>query len=216
MRLSPQSMRVVALLSVGLGAVVAACSSSSSEEVLAADAGSDTSSSGLDSGSTTDTGGSNFDSATNTETSVFDAGPQYDAGAPVTLDGGGPDGGGLPCVQGGIAEVEPNNAAGTATPFTTSVCGFIEPNSAPADAAADASVGAEVDFLTFTLQAATTSFFVQFSGDVTLNITVDGQTVVLTPTSFPPIPFVKNKPYVIEVKANQASTTVYRVSLFES
>lgn len=217
MRLSPQSMRLLALASVSFAAVIAACSSSSTEEVLAADAGSDTSSSSIDSGGTPDTGGG-FDTGTTSETSTrIDAGPQYDAGPPVVLDGGPENEGGIPCVQGGVVEVEPNQSAAQATPFTTSICGVIAPASG-SDAAVvpDAASNAESDFTTFTLKSSTSSFFVQFSGDVTLVITVDGQSVTLTPTSFPAIPFVKGKPYIVEVKANTSAKTFWRVSLFES
>jgi hypothetical protein len=202
-------MRLVALVSVSFTAVVAACSSSSTEDVLPADAGSDTSSSSdFDAGSSPDVS-TTFEAST-FETSVADTGPQHDAGAPVVLDGGAEFEGGVPCVQGGILEIEPNDSAGTATPFTTSICGAVLPGGDAGDAAT------ESDFATFTLQSATSSFYVEFAGDVSLVITVDNQTVTLTPTSFPSIPFVKGKPYIVEVKANQPQRTFWRVSLFES
>lgn len=217
MTLSPRSMRLLALASVSFAAVIAACSSSSTEEVLATDAGSD-SSLLPDSGGSPDTGSVGFDAGTTETSTVIDAGPQYDAGAPVVLDGGAGNDGGIPCVQGGVAEIEPNQAAGQATPFTTSICGVIESAGGANDAAAvpDAALGAESDFATYTLKSTTSSFYVQFSGDITLVITVDGQTVTLTPTSFPAIPFVKGKPYIVEVKANTSAKTFWRVSLFES
>ncbi len=217
MTLSPRSMRLLALASVSFTAVIAACSSSSTEEVLAADAGRDTGNVTVDSGGSPDTGSVGFDAGTTTETStVIDAGPQYDAGPPVVLDGGAQNEGGIPCVQGGVPEIEPNQSAGQATPFTTSICGVIEPAAGAEAGLPDAAAGAESDFTTYTLKSTTSSFFLQFSGDITLVITVDGQTVTLTPTSFPAIPFAKGKPYIVEVKANTSAKTFWRVSLFES
>lgn len=214
MRLSPRSMRVLALVSVSFVAAVAACSSSSTEDVLIPDAGPDTGTSGSDSGSGIDTGTTvGFDSGTGSETSTtFDSGPQYDAGAPTTLDGGDSDGGGIPCVLGGVGEHEPNDSAGEANSFQGSICGVIDPTTA-SDAG---DGGVDTDFVTFTLKSTTQSFYVQFAGDVTLIITVDGQTVTMTPTSFPSIPFVKGKPYIVQVKANTANKTYWRVSVFET
>jgi hypothetical protein len=128
--------------------------------------------------------------------------PQYDAGAPIVLEAGPEYGGGVPCVQGGVLEVEPNDDASTANELAPTVCGAVLP-------------GTEVDVLKFRLQSRSKSMFIGFDGNVSLTVTVDGQTVVVTPQSNPAIPFVKNKDYTVEVRSMDQARQNYRVTIFE-
>lgn len=156
-----------------------------------------------------------------------DTGPQYDAGPPITLDSG------IPCVQGGIEEMEPNDDKNSANAFdnnadagpSASVCGVVSEGATAVDGGdagddggdAGGVVGSTSDFLTFQLQATTRSFYLQFSGDITMTVEVEGNApVVISPTSSPALPFVKDKPYYIEVKSRTGRETNWRVSLFET
>lgn len=145
-----------------------------------------------------------------------DTGPQYDAGPPIVLDSG------IPCVQGGVEEMEPNDDKGSANTLAPTVCGVVaEGNAGDAgdagDDAGDAAVGSTSDFLTFQLQADTKSFFLQFAGDISMTVEVEGNApVVISPQSSPTLPFVKDKPYFVEVKSLNGKQTNWRVTLFES
>ena len=146
------------------------------------------------------------------ETTV-EAGPIYDAGPPTVIEAGAEYGeAGVPCVVGGTLEEEPNDEADAANELMPTRCGAVL---LTADGGTDAGV-AESDFLTFTLKATTKSFYIQFSGDINMTITVDGQTVNFTPTSQPKVPFVKDKPYTVQVKSADGKKQNWRVTIFES
>lgn len=155
------------------------------------------------------------------DTGPKDSGPQYDAGPPTVLDGGDLYEGGVPCVVGGQLEEEPNDDTTTANTLAPTRCGVVFPldPDAGADAAADAGdAGAtESDFLTFTLKPTTTSFFLQFSGNITMTVSVEGkQPVTISQTQSPAVPFVKDKPYYVEVKSANGKRQAWRVTLFEN
>ncbi len=167
----------------------------------------------------------------------IDTGPVkvYDAGIPTTFDGG------VPCVVGGLLEEEPNDTPATANKVDPTRCGTISfrgagdagPDAGMVDAGPDAARDAgdagdaavvdagpppvaESDFLTFTLKPATRSFFIQFNGDVTLKVDVEGKpSSTITPTSAPTLPFVKDKPYFIEVRSNSGKEVSWRVTVFQ-
>lgn len=95
------------------------------------------------------------------------------------------DAGGEPlCALAAVAESEPNDTAGAATPFTTSVCGTLAPNG-------------DRDFVTGTPPSI--NFLLEMLGDIEITVTIDGQTVTVPPAVT--IPYVPGKPYVIEVRA---------------
>ncbi len=100
-------------------------------------------------------------------------------------------------------EVEPNDSADTANLLAPTRCGAIDPNS-------------ESDFLTFELQAKTTSMQIKFTGKVELRVQVANQSVTLGNGNAPKVPFVKNARYTIEIKATERATSVpWRVDLIE-
>ena len=74
----------------------------------------------------------------------------------------------------------------------------------------------EVDFLKFKVKAATHSMNLGFDGNVALTVTVDGQTVVVSPQRSPSIPVVKGKEYTVEVRSMDQNRQNYRVTVFES
>ena len=144
---------------------------------------------------------------------VKDTGPKYDAGTPNVLEAGAEYEGGVPCVVGGQLEEEPNDDKATANELMPTRCGAIL---LTADGGTGVGV-AESDFLTFTLNSTTQNFFIQFSGDVRLKVTVEGNPpVIVTPTSSPAIPLVKGKPYFIEVTSLNGKKAYWRVTIFES
>jgi hypothetical protein len=145
---------------------------------------------------------------------VKDTGPIYDAGPANTLEAG-PEYGeaGIPCVAGGKLEEEPNNDKDAANTVDPTRCGAIL---LTADGGLGSPGTAESDFLTFELKSTTKTFFIQFSGDISMKIDVDGQSVTVSPTMSPPIPFVKDKPYYIEIRSLNGKRANWRVTIFES
>lgn len=141
-------------------------------------------------------------SSTSSSSSGGASGAPSSSGASGTSNGGvdGSSGGGGTCTQ----EREPNDNKDTANPLAPSVCGVLEQNS-------------DVDFLTFQLHQGTRSVSINFSGDVTLTVEVEGaQTVTLGGGSTQTVPFVMGKPYFVEVRAaTHAAKTDWRVDLVE-
>ncbi len=83
------------------------------------------------------------------------------------------------------------------------LCGTITPNS-------------ESDFLTFTLKESSKSLAIDFTGQVTLKVDVQNQTVILGGPISGKVPFVKNARYTIEVKGTtKDNATPWRVDLVE-
>jgi hypothetical protein len=180
--------------------VWAACGGSDSQDVVSTDAGSDT-------GGEVDSGGSS-DSGGQRDTGPADTGAGakiYDAGPPNVLDSGDVEGG-IPCVVGGELEEEPNDDRDTANEMKPTRCGVIKIN------AQDAG---ESDFLTFALGDASTSFFVQYAGNVSVLVETDGSAPVDITQGSPTLPFRKGQPYVVEVKSKDGKQQVWRVTLFE-
>lgn len=100
-------------------------------------------------------------------------------------------------------EVEPNDDADDANELAPSRCGAIQPNS-------------EVDYLRFELSDKATSMQLRFDGKVTLEVEVDGDTVVLGGPLSPKVPFVKGKRYTVRIKATERAPSVpWRVDLIE-
>lgn len=139
--------------------------------------------------------------------------PEYDAGKPIVLDAGDVDGG-IACVEGGELEFEPNNekplVAATADSGKHTLrptrCGIIR-------AIADAG---ESDWLTFTLGDASTSFYVQYAGNVTVHVETDGQAPAdITAQPPPNLKFVKDQPYYVQVRSKDGKQQSWRVTLFE-
>lgn len=236
MRLAPRSIRLIALLGLaGAGALAAAaCSSSSSEEILAADAGSDA---GVPDVGSPDTSTSTvLDASGAAETSTSDAAPVFDAGPPTEIDGGPGYGGSVPCFNGGILEVEPNDTPAEATPFSGIICGAVLPlgdggsdagvvDAGVADAGLDGGdagpivvvPGFEQDFVKFTLKATTQTYYVNFSGDVTLTLTAAGTTATITPAGqVGQLPFTKDEPIVVQISPNQPQKTFWSVIVNEN
>jgi hypothetical protein len=154
-----------------------------------------------------------------------DTGPVYDAGAPIILDGGDLYEGGVPCVVGGQLELEPNDTEATATPLDPdaasprSMCGviFVDPD-AGADAG-DAGDGglAETDFLSFQLKQGTQTFYVQYAGDINVDVEIDGSApITISGTTVPTLPFVRDQPYFVKVTSKDGKRQVWRVSVFEN
>lgn len=75
--------------------------------------------------------------------------------------------------------------------------------------------GSETDFLTFELPPGTKSMNFTFDGNVKIKVSVDGKdTVEISPTSNPPIPFVVGRPYLIEIRAFSGGDKIpWRVNL---
>jgi hypothetical protein len=163
---------------------------------------------------------------TSTDTGVkdtgADTGPVYDAGAPIILDGGDLYEGGVPCVVGGQLEEEPNDTEGTATALSPdaasprSMCGviFVDPDAG--DGGGDGGL-AETDFLSFQLKSATQSFYVQYAGDINVDVEIDGSAPInISGTTVPTLPFVRDQPYFVKVNSKDGKRQVWRVSVFEN
>ena len=191
------------LCATGIAAVGVwvACGGSDSQDVQAVDAGRDVvvldTSAALDTGILPDT----------SVAPVPEAGPIYDAGAPNVLEGGPGFEGGIPCVVGGLVEEEPNDDPSMANPLTPTRCGAVLVEDGGLD-------GGENDYLTFTLGDASTSFFLQYSGQVKVNVEVDGSAPVDITAPDASLKLVKDQPYFVQVRSATGKTEVWRVTLF--
>lgn len=203
------------LIPCGVAGVIAACSGSDQQDVIAApDAAADQTTADT---STPETGG--FDAST--DNTVSDAARDnfvIDAGIPNVLDAGGIYEGGVPCVVGGLLETEPANddanGADNMNAQNPTRCGATI-NGLGVDG------GQDLDYMKFRLENSTQSFFVYFEGNVKLTVTVempDGgiSTSVLTPTSSQPIPYVQNKFYTVKLEALNGGRENWRVTLFQN
>jgi hypothetical protein len=112
---------------------------------------------------------------------------------------GSSDGGAVTC-QGGTPEIEPNNTPATANPINGEVCGIIDPPT-------------ESDFFTFTPPQTAKGISLSFTGKIDVTVTVAGTTVTLSAASHPDIPFVKGRPYVLEVKSADGVKEAYTVTV---
>ncbi len=215
MRVGPRSLQIVAMIGIAAAAVVAACGDDDDGNATvppATDGGND-STTGFDGGGGGDSS-TTQDSSTFTDAPVADSEPGFlfDAGPPITLDGG-PDSAGIPCTQGGIAETESNNTPQTAntlpnaalgTPAT--ICGILTPGDG----------GQDIEYVAFKLSAATQSFDVQWSGAIVQppTVTVDGGPVTIGAAGS----FQKTDPYVFKIEPQNTSGTAplpWRLSIKE-
>jgi hypothetical protein len=145
------------------------------------------------------------------DTGTPDTGPVYDAGTPTTLDGGDLYEGGVPCVLGGQLEEEPNDDQATANTLAPTRCGVVFVN---ADGGADASV-AELDYVKFELEAGTKTYYLDYQGNVKLDVEVDGSApVTVTPTAS--LPFVVGQPTYVKVYSADGKRQNWRVTLFKN
>ena len=179
-------LRTIALGLLGLTVAITACSGASDQGVF--DPNGTASSSGGTSGGTSGTSGTSGGTSGGSGTSGTSGGV-----ADASVDAP------APCP----AEREPNDSKDSANTIAPTLCGIISPES-------------ESDFLAFQLQPASTSLSITFTGQVTLKVSVAGQSVTLTSTSSPKIPFVKNQRYSIEVRgAQKLPNTAWRVDVIE-
>lgn len=109
--------------------------------------------------------------------------------------------GGASCTS----EQEPNDGKDKANLLAPQRCGTI-------DSAGD------VDFLTFTLKPTTQTLSLKYDGKVTLTVAVNGgQTVVLGGGGSQTVPFVRGRPYYVEIKAiDPTAKPAWRVDLIET
>ena len=131
--------------------------------------------------------------------------PQPDSGPIVFLDGGSNVEGGVPCFAGGVVESEPNDTSATASAFTGTICGIVDP-------------GTESDFVSVTLKSTTTTFSIFYTGNITINFTSEGKTPVSwNGSGFPAPPFpAAGKALFMEVKSADAKKVSYTVKLTET
>jgi len=200
-------MRILrARLLLGMTAIAAigvwvACGGSDDQPALEADAGGPEAS--LPETSPVD--------ATPRDTGIVtqEAGPIYDAGAPNLIDGGAEFEGGIPCVVGGDPELEPNDDTLTANELEPTRCGAVLVSDGGPD-------GGESDFLTFTLADASTNFFLQYAGNVSVKVETDGQAPVDITGPDASLVLKKAQPYFVEVRSVNGKSQVWRVTLFQS
>lgn len=138
-----------------------------------------------------------------------EAGPIYDAGIPNVIDGGAEFEGGIPCVVGGDPELEPNDDGTTANELKPTRCGAVLVTDGGPD-------GGESDFLTFTLADASTNFFLQYAGNVSVNVETDGQAPVDITAPDASLVLKKAQPYYVEVRSKTGKSQVWRVTLFQT
>jgi hypothetical protein len=130
------------------------------------------------------------------------AGGAQTGGAPPTANGGGGGGGGGGGAGSCPRENEKNDDAKSANELRTSICGELAPVS-------------ESDWLTFELDESVRSMRLTFEGDIRMRVSLEGrQPVEINPASYPEVPFVTGRPYLIEVRAFTGSGAIpYRVNL---
>ena len=178
---------------VFVGGVLAACSGAATQDVLESNAKSGSSSGTSGTVTSGGTSGGTSGTATSGGTSGGTSGNTSGGTSGTVGDAS------IGCPQ----EMEPNDNRGTANTLAPTRCGTISPKG-------------ESDFLTFVLADKTTSMQLTFTGQVTLKVDVNGQSVTLGDGQSPKVPFVKGKTYFVEVQAIQdAPSTPWRVDLIE-
>jgi hypothetical protein len=193
-----------ALTTIAAVGVWAACGGSDDQEVLDSDAGVEAG--GFDTAPPVDAA---LDTNKDTGVTTMEAGPIYDAGVPNVIDGGAEFEGGIPCVVGGEAELEPNDDRLLANELNPTRCGAVLVSDGGLD-------GGESDFLKFTLADASTSFFVQYAGEVTVKVETDGSAPVDVTSPDASLTLKKGQPYFVEVRSKTGKSQVWRVTLFQS
>ena len=165
----------------------------------------------------------------------------YNAGDATVLEAGPEYEGGIACVAGGQIEEEVNDEPDAANELRApdasclgfknnaqvgpgcSRCGVIFDNDLDAgkDAGDGGLGGTELEVVTFMLSpvaGANNNFFIQYAGDVTLVVTVEGSATeyVISSTSTPTLPYTTGKRYFVTVKSNTGAQTPWRVTLYEN
>ena len=195
---------VLGMATLAAVGVWVACGGSDNQDVqIGTDGGGDT---GIDSSPAVDAAP---DTNQDTGVTTMEAGPIYDAGVPNVIDGGAEFEGGIPCVVGGEAEVEPNDDRSTANELRPTRCGAVLVSDGGLD-------GGESDFLRFTLGDASTSFFLQYAGQVHVNVETDGSAPVDITQPDASLTLKHNQPYFVEVRSATGKSQVWRVTLFQS
>lgn len=150
-----------------------------------------------------------------------DSGPTYDPGEEVTIYPDGGDDAGIPCFAGGEIEVEPNDDKDDANEFDAGVrensqrirrilCGAAMVTDGGAD-------GGESDWLKFELSDASTGFYIQYFGDLRVNVETDGQAPVdITQRDASLGPHRVGQPYFVEVKSASGRTEKWKIVVYES
>lgn len=200
MRKVPVVRLIFTLTAVAAVGVWAACGGSESQDVIAHDAGSDTGR--VEEPKEEEEPDDDERVDRDPEDAAADA-PVYDAGEPDLRDGGDIEGG-IPCVVGGELEEEPNDDRATANVLNPTRCGVVR-------VVNDAG---ESDFLTFELSDASTSYYLQYAGNVHVFLETDGS----APADISQggsIPLRRGQPYYVEVKSKDGKQQVWRVSLFQ-
>lgn len=212
-----------ASVTTALAAFIAACGDDDSDTTIAPpDAG----------GSETSTVDRSTPDSNTGDTGKADTGtdaPVFNPGDAAVIDGGPEYEGGINCVVGGQAEQEINDTPDAANPLRydpdagctgtgCSKCGVIFDSDPLAFADAGDASGAELEYVTFELLPSTGSYFLQFGGDVTLTLTVEGNAMeyVINASSSPALPFTLGKKYFVQVKSNTGQQTPWRVTLYET
>lgn len=109
-----------------------------------------------------------------------------------------------PPSSGGCQEEEPNDSREDANRLTTERCGTLSKDD-------------DRDFLTFRMKPSTRRLGLDFSGNVRLKVTVNGEERVLEPDAAGNVPFKQGADYYIEIRARDSNASVsWRVSLSES
>lgn len=193
------------MTAVAAVAVWSACGGSDDPEVPDSDAGTGGDTGRADTSSNVDADGKR-DTGTD---AAQEAGTIYDAGVPNLIDGGDEFEGGIPCVVGGDPEVEPNDDVLTANELAPTRCGAVLVTDGGLD-------GGESDFLTFTLADASTSFFLQYAGQVKVKVETDGQAPVDISAPDASLALRKGQPYFVEVRSATGKNQVWRVTLFQT
>ena len=178
-------LRLVSALVSAL--LIAGCSGSSLQDVLAP---------AESSGGTSGSGGSSGSSGTATPTDDGGGTTSGSSGTPTT-DAGTVDAGSGEC----LAETEPNDSQEQANFFTTSICGNVAAN--------------DIEWLSLQLQPASTEMKIDYKGKVRVTVFAPvGPPVVLG--SGGKVTFVKGGKYFVKVEPeNDSNKLAWRVELLE-
>jgi hypothetical protein len=150
-----------------------------------------TSSGGSSSGNTGSTGSSGSNGSTSSGGSSGGS----------SSSGGGSSGAPLSqCPAGGTTQSSGGDSPGDATPFVSAACGSVTADGA--------------DYWTFSLEKKSTSFGLNFSGHVQVEVTVNGATIEVDPGT--PLPFDLKHPYVLRVTSADGQVEPYVVVVDQS
>jgi hypothetical protein len=148
-----------------------------------------------------------------------EAAPPRDPGKPIIIYPDGGDDAGIACFEGGGVEDEPNNNKLTANGFPSGVveakvirrvlCGIIKGGDGGVDAG-------EADWLKFQLHDASTGFYIEYYGDLKVNVETDGQAPVdITAPDASLGPHRLGQPYYVEVRSKDGTTQMWKIVVYE-